>query len=400
MKFEDLIKDPKVANHPLLDGYHNQKSIGEYLSRDEFSDELSGMFAREIAGPETKGLRDFALEASTVLQDTLNQFDYPMAPIVRYMKHSDVKHSKVDPDNVVSGRFDYDVTFRTIKGQKRNATIPVHVNKGEIISPSILYVEGRKEVISQYVIDQLLDKVSFYQLPQIREQFDAPLSRQERENAASIRNDMGWRETKSEPMSYMTRRLHKRSRPVQRTRPMQRKRALRPPLIKSTGPVMNAAYKAVLDEMKTAENEGRDTFPRNYDYILRNYILNHVSVANKDQWMIPLINDGYCLNPYGVNVRVKRAGVKSWKALDRVNADIEKEMEMEINGTPINYEDTKIPMEVSDSVTTGKGFKCNIVEINPENNTIIVKSKGKEYLVSVSDIEPLPETVKKMEGKF
>jgi predicted transcriptional regulator len=73
------------------------------------------------------------------------------------------------------------------------------------------------------------------------------------------------------------------------------KEASRKTAIRSTPPM----YKQVIDAMLDAWDDGEDTFPRSWTHVLRNYILNFVSTASKDAWEPHLINDGFCMNPYG-----------------------------------------------------------------------------------------------------
>lgn len=167
---------------------------------------------------------------------------------------------------------------------------------------------------------------------------------------------------------------------------------------KTAGMPVPSAYQLVMEDMKKAEKEGKDSFPRAFHHILRNYILNHVATAYKDQWMIPLINDGYCLNPYGTNIRVKSA--KTWKDLERSKKaqELEKEVELEVTDKPVDmgeqfYPGTKTPIEISDSVKFGDK-KGTVVELMGEH--VIVKSKGMEYRVPTEEIEPLPSTFRKM----
>lgn len=167
-----------------------------------------------------------------------------------------------------------------------------------------------------------------------------------------------------------------------------------------------SAYELVVKDLEDAEKDGEDTFPRIYEHLLRHYILNHVSTASKDKWMIPLINDGWCLNPYGTNVRSRKA-FKTWEEAEKRIAqmdEFDKEIELEVEQPgqekgPRFYRDTKTPIEVSDKIRF-KGqdgpMRGNIVEIDEEGNFIIVKSKGMEYRVEVDSIEPVRSTFEKM----
>jgi hypothetical protein len=660
--FYDLIKDKRVLSHPLLDGYRDMDNAREYLSRKGSApDELTDMFSGgDPYKDERKDLKDMVYEASMQIQDVLNQFDLPMAPVVRFVGNKEMKYAHHDPEKIVSGTLTFDVEFKTIKGMRRHATIPVAVSSGEVMTPSIMEVEGRIEVVSQHIINQLLERAGSYELPPIRQSYELPLTKPEREMAVSIRNEQGWKESGGDPSNYMGRKQNRRvkrsdkgsiygemnereqallnyilknrkeeaeeylsqgsgylytlvdsqinakdvdnvsvdhvteelekilsgksaafheeaedgadyaseedkemwdkantgkfdlfGRPIKDAKKkrsglndwlqekamvlvdmwnsgdkeqavskavemsqdatqeavykkfmkhlspedkaefesikgsMSMDRAARKANMKTRKQAsMPSAYELVTKDLEKAAKDGKDTFPRAFNHILRNYILEKVSTANKDQWMIPLINDGWCLNPHGVNVRSRKASQRrnsstwddlkvgdsviitdkgknstpesyigatgvvsdrdfggivvieldypisgnniievfsssvekvedrreasksafsSWKAFDRSAQEIEKEVDMEVSGKPKTYEDTKVPVEVDDQVEfhagpKGEG-KGNIVKIDEKSNTIIVKSMGKEYKVTVSDIEPMPETFKKMDSR-
>lgn len=62
-----------------------------------------------------------------------------------------------------------------------------------------------------------------------------------------------------------------------------------------------AAYDVVLGDMVEAEEQGFDTFPRQYAHVEKHYILKRVHTCSKDQWFNHLLNDGFIINPYGPN---------------------------------------------------------------------------------------------------
>ena len=250
-----------------------------------------------------------------------------------------------------------------------------------------------------------------------------------------------------------------------------------------------AGFELVVKEMRKAQENLEDTFPRPFHYILRNYILKHVSTANKDHWEPHLINVGLCLNPWGkgpssravvaskkqssfvVNMQdlegeefnsyeeaiaaiqevygqdaqqmaqkqnslgqytspkeilnqwanmfiqdvgeiVPLAASKKAQEESPKEADFEKEIPLEVSETPIEvdesfeqngsdkfYPDTKTPIEIGDSIRFNIGnesMRGTIVEVIPERDLVIVKSKGIEYRVAVEDIQPLNSTFKKM----
>jgi hypothetical protein len=167
-------------------------------------------------------------------------------------------------------------------------------------------------------------------------------------------------------------------------------------------------FKDVIDDIEEAEKEGWDTFPRPWVYLLRNYILNHVSVASRDAWEPHLINKSIAINPFGNN-RGRRAQMMMG---EEDSGMMGKDVELEVSAPPMDMEDvieeviehmypgTRTPIESGDGVKFGgpkkDQMRGNIVEVNPDNATLIIKSKGMEYRVKVEEIEPMPSTFKKM----
>jgi len=66
------------------------------------------------------------------------------------------------------------------------------------------------------------------------------------------------------------------------------------------------------------------------------------------------------------------------------------------------YNGTSLPMEINDNARFPGGdgqMHGKIVEINPDNDTIIIKSKGTEYRIHCDEIEPLNSTYKNKYSK-
>jgi hypothetical protein len=489
--FDKLMKDPRVAGHPLLKNSMKKWSDSEFHGlNDMFSS--NNPYKRE----SKKDLTNLVKDATLAVQDMLDQFDTPMMPQIRFLNHRDTKYARNDETRVVSSVLSFDVEFMTLTGVKRVASVPVTVRESEVIPPSIMYVNGAAEVISQGVIDGIIGRATSYALPSVREGYEPLLNGPEREMAVKVRNERGWVENGTAYKNYLMRKNMKRKKSqdfgpdddwtkeaydffiedlaydamnrIEKTLKsdddlktvsdvlnwMVKNDTLLESNIqnqivshkgtmqaierfssnfkddsvkdnysdedyyaaviadvkskmsklnknsnkKKAGMPVPSAYQLVMEDMKKAEKEGKDSFPRAFHHILRNYILNHVATAYKDQWMIPLINDGYCLNPYGTNIRVKSA--KTWKDLERSKKaqELEKEVELEVTDKPVDmgeqfYPGTKTPIEISDSVKFGDK-KGTVVELMGEH--VIVKSKGMEYRVPTEEIEPLPSTFRKM----
>jgi hypothetical protein len=399
--FDDLIKDPNVLNHPLLKGYRDISENREMLEKyskaidDELKDphDLEDIFSEAAPSNkfEKKDFRSQVYNASMLLHDILCQFEVPLFPKVAYVGLKDAKYASNNPKDLVSGVVAFDVTFQTLTGVKKTATIPIPICKGELVLPSVMYIDGSMVTISQYSIDELIDRNTIYDLPSLRPNYAAPpMPYSEKELAVGIRNQMGWKPSVHDVSLHMQQ--------------------------KSSAIGLPKMYREVVEDMQKALDEGEDTFPRSWVHVLNNYILRHVSTASKDAWEKHLINDGFCLDLHGNNRGrcVKKSSDKS--------SDFDKELALEVTdqpedlespeglegldevmgeGSQIFYPDTKTPIEEGDLVKVlkgpgGQGFRGQIVDVSSEEGLLIVRSKGIEYRVKLDDIEPLPGTFKKM----
>lgn len=579
--FDDTIKDKKIYGHPIFDG-HRKWAQEDWKSPDELTDFFSDMNT-PYNKKKSRDLRSMVAEAAMVVQDQFAQFDIPMQPNIRFVHNRDTKYAKYDPNQIVSGKLEFEAEFLTLTGVKKKALIPVTVQDGEITPPSVMEVNGRLGIISAHEINEMLDRVTSYKLPQLRHTFEPPLTRDQRELAVETRNDTGWLPSTAQHRNYMQRknnskqgyetrdkiygdlgdvpkvldisenldtleelisskiesydvsiedwsevdynsavastddpsievhvasdnreitvklmdvqyeyvidqftisadslgdltdntnyeelsRIHSIAKRIAgrfgksavRTvalkiaqdyqsdeldemmgylkdleegriteeeyiallegnyfqQPDEQIEYLKPSVGPSTmapqkmskkqaSKPVPTAYKNVVEMMEEAEEDGTDTFPRSWDYLLRKYILEVVSVASKDAWIIPLINDGFCLNPHGPTIRTRRKAA-SFKVLDRIKRaqEIEKEIDLQVTDKPFEtdeinkdqrfYTDTKTPVEVSDEVKLGK-FTGTIVEVS--GDSVVVKSRGNEIKASISALEPMPSTFEKM----
>ena len=401
--FDELIKDKAVKDHPLLDGYKNIPKVREAMQRhaqEMESVDLSDMMTSGVGMyEESKDLNNMIKDATLIVSDVFNQFSLPVLPKIFFENSKDVKYARNDDSRVVEGSIIFGVELRSALGVRKRATIAVPISAGELVAPSIMEVDGSLEVISQSSLDGLLRRNNTYELPPLRESYqDPPLTAEEREIAVDLRNSQGYVPRKDPGSNYLNRKTVEANND----------------LIKDTavGGVPRM-YKQVTEAMMEAEDEGTDTFPRPYIYLLRNYILDFVSTASKDAWEPHLINEGFALNPYGMNRGRMRGNVTAdfekeveleveEDGVDSLLADPEEEMMDEKPGRgPRFYPETKTPIEPGDGIKfKGKGkdksFQGTIVEVDEEGDFLIIKSKGMEYRVTVEDIEPVPSTFKKM----
>lgn len=383
--FSELIKDKTVKNHPLLQGYRNLPNIRESLNKH--AQELGDMFSSPAGYQEEpkRDLRATIHEASSVVQDAFTQFEIPIFPKISYNNVKGLKYARHDDTQITDGNVLFNVAFKALSGVGKNASVMVPIVGGEVIPPSVMEVDGRMYTISQQDLNTVLGKVTAYELPPIRDQYEAPLDKEEREQAVANRNEMGWQPRKHEPRNYM----------MQDTRQASEKTAKGIP----------SAYKTVKEMMEKAEEDGLDSFPRPYIHVLKNYIMEVVNTASRDAWEPHLINQGFCINPYGDN---RHRFHKGAQALGK--DDFDKELEFEVDepeemiedlpkGPGRFYMDTKTPIEPKDKVKfphSSGSMRGVIVEINEDSDSLIVESNGDRYVIEVESVSPMPSTFKKM----
>ena len=99
----------------------------------------------------------------------------------------------------------------TLTGVKKRAKISVTVADGEVIPPSTMVVNGRVGIISQHEVTAMLERSTSYVLPQIRDMYDPPMSKEEREVAVESRNDFGWQPSNTETRNFMLRKENKKA---------------------------------------------------------------------------------------------------------------------------------------------------------------------------------------------
>ena len=288
--FDELIKNKKVANHPLLRGYQNLSKVRENMSKhsQNIREELTDVFSMGYAPEEkTRNINDMIREASLLVGDVFAQFNLPTTPKFYYMQSKDIKHARNDDTRVVEGSILFKGEFVSLMGVKKTATIPVTITAGDLVPPSVMEIDGSLHVIGQDSLDQVLRRNTTYDLPQLREGYQTPpMNRVEREMAVDIRNQVGLKPRENDKTLYMNQKKSTRKEAVG---------------------MVPRAWAQVVSDMETAEKEGKDTFPRSWIHVLRNYILDHVSTAAKDAWEPHLINAGFCINPYGGNMNRGRS---------------------------------------------------------------------------------------------
>lgn len=452
MNFDELIKDEAVANHPL---FANRQSMikamrnmmvqhKEALDVTDLTDAISGKgdsFSRSK-------ISDVIKKSIEVLHGELANLNFPMMPKLNFSGVKDAKYASYDSEEIMSCRVSFVCRTKTANGVLRTFTVDVPVKDGEVIPPSIMTFEGRDHVIAQSSVDELINRFTQFNLPRTREMYDPPMNHDERQLAVDTRNEMGWQPQNYNSSVFTNSRVYKKSAhnlvmemvtnhpEIDNTIFYSKKGSVATDLVNQTWflDIVNAVeekhglvdskkvaehvedfiaseqrksalrtpppqYGLVVELMEEAEEEGKDTFPRPYQHLLFEYILQVVDVAEVDTWMTHLVNDGYCISP------TPYANIKRKKA-QMIDMDIEEEKEFDLidEDPPMEnpkrlYNNTKTPIDLEDAIKfNGHGGPIHavITEMNEEEDFIIVKSKGLEYRVHVDDIEPLPRTFKKM----
>ncbi len=423
-QYDNLLKKAHVRNHPLIAGrdhYKRARAACRKYSQmmedtvEEEKPELNDMFSQKenentVDGGDQK-LSTLIYKASESVQDLMHQFNFPLPPALKFLAVKKVKRAATDADKVIEAEVRLEAKIETLTGSRQYLEVPVHIVKGAVIPPSMVYHDGREYLLTQTVVDKIVRRATSYSLDPLTSGWNAPpLRGAELAGQVELRNEQGY-QPREYTDGFMNVKKNSRNAQVQTTE--ERNKQVDPRQLKLLSRKKKAlrggtpgGWKDVLELIQKAEEDGTDTFPRPYPYLCREYILELLPYAEKDAWEIPLINMGYAINPYGDN-----RGRKSAKS-----ADMDKELDFEMSDKPVDaeevmgevdefelmerfYEGTKTPMELEDKIKFNGNdgpIRGQIVEIDPEADYMIVKSKGLEYRVHVEDIEPMNSTFKKM----
>lgn len=296
--FDELMKKEHVANHPI---FNKSRKVAQESSLDktDLNDLLSqAINPNQQTQNEGTNLRGLVFAASRAIEDTLAQFILPIAPRVAYNKTSDLKYARGDQSKIIEGTVLFNINFISESGVKKHATTAVRVVNGQATPPSIVNIDERAYVFSQDTMDEVLNRVTSYELLELRQEFEPPLNKQDREVAVALRNSIGWR-ARHLMDGYLCQPNTKSKTSATGVKGVPR------------------GFKEAVDAMKEAEKAGEDTFPRSWVYVLHNYILPQVNTASKDSWEPHLINAGFCYNPMGMNRgRAVNAQVMDGGAID------------------------------------------------------------------------------------
>lgn len=134
--------------------------------------------------------------------------------------------------------------------------------------------------------------------------------------------------------------------------------------------VKPSAYEQVVKLMESAKDLGVDSFPRMYEHIEREYILDVLNTASRDQWEMHLINDGWCINSKERLFRKKKSQVSLPRySVCPVKKDIDKHTyDFNINDLEESVFDTD---DYSEAIN-----KSNVISSENNNNVAVVDNES------------------------
>jgi len=194
-KFNELMGKDHVRNHPMFKGRESRIArMRTNMQRSGKGPDLVDIFSKKeqlgLSGDRT--LRAYLQEAAISARAALDVCDFPLVPQISYNNSKDVKYASHDETAVVSGEILFNVRFATISGQIKHAVLPVRINAGEVVPPSTLLYEGRMHVITQNMVDDIVQRNTFYQLGETRRMFEPPLVGEDIDRAVAERNRAGY----------------------------------------------------------------------------------------------------------------------------------------------------------------------------------------------------------------
>jgi len=287
MNINELRNKGHVKNSPIIKGLKRQQRLVQAnLNRHAQQHSLTDMFSalKPGAREDDRQLHSLVKTAVSETNDLLNQFYFPVAPQLAFTKVKNVKYAKHDDSEVVSGCIMLNCKIASLSGVDVDADIPVHVERGELVLPSVLYQDGREHVIAQSTIDMITQRHTSYALPELRQQGEPPYDLEEAKMATESRNAIGYQPRKPIYLDEVTQNNDFRDK--------------RPRIAAKGAPL---GFKIVKEEMDKAEADGLDTFPRPIDYILATYVRPIMGEVYMSAWAPALTNGGYAINPYGEN---------------------------------------------------------------------------------------------------
>lgn len=266
--YEDLIKKTYVANHPLIGGKRElarERAVQRLMAQAREKPDLYDDFSQ--AAEENEDLLDggdqklstLVYKASLAVQELLGQFNFPLMPKLSYLNAYKVKRAAVNEDKVVSAEIRLEARIETLTGAIRHLEVPVHVVKGSIIPPSVVYYDGKECLLTQTFVDNMIHSATSYALDPLQPGWHhAPMSKEELGYTIDVRNERGY-QPRENYMNYLNyKKMSKRRK----------------------GQEFDREF--TTEEFDKSQNEIKAYFEEEYDISNFDLLLNAIRVFDKD----------------------------------------------------------------------------------------------------------------------
>lgn len=184
LKADSAAKEKRIAKHA------QSLDLGDSTGKPNLSDMFSSANRLGLLN-NSKKLPDLIKTAILTAREVIDQFDFPISPAITYLGVKNVKTAGTT-DDVLSGTIVLMCKFATVGGLKQSFDVPVQVVSGKVLPPSVIKFNGRDIVLAQSSVNAMVQRASSYELIPVRKQFSAPLTRDERESATELRNEIGY----------------------------------------------------------------------------------------------------------------------------------------------------------------------------------------------------------------
>ena len=204
---KELLKKKHVADNPLIKAFQGKaadkrklrKSIAQAYNPETDDGDLADMFSKKLEDEENgldggdQKLSTLIYKASTATQDLFSQFNFPYPPVLKFLNTYGVKRAATDADKVVNAEIRLEAKIETQTGARRYLEIPVHIVRGSVIPPSIVYWEGREKLLTQGLVDYIIHTATAYAMEPTRENWASPLiDKQDMGMYTDMRNERGY----------------------------------------------------------------------------------------------------------------------------------------------------------------------------------------------------------------
>ncbi len=204
LKADSAAKEKRIRKHA------QSIDLGDSTGKPNLSDMFSSANRLGLLN-NSKKLPDLIKTAILTAREVIDQFDFPISPAITYLGVKNVKTAGTT-DDVLSGTIVLMCKFATVGGLKQSFDVPVQVVSGKVLPPSVIKFNGRDIVLAQSSVNAMVQRASSYELIPVRKQFSAPLTRDERESATELRNEIGYQAREGIGPVSTIRRTYKKAR--------------------------------------------------------------------------------------------------------------------------------------------------------------------------------------------